>query len=197
MITQISGNILSTDENGAEISFLSCVMYCWIPRSDTLKANNNVTLYTYLSWSQENGPSLFGFLEKEEKMLFTLLISCSGIASKVALSILNKLDCSTIAHAILSKNIKLLTQVPGIGSKKAELIIFELKDKIEKHFSHLIIPASHTEIMCETMEALKQLGYSSNEISRVLKAITSEIPLSSICTIQDLLSRSLKKLSCS
>ena len=86
-------------------------------------------LYAYLQ-VKEDGMSLYGFSTLEEKSMFMLLISISGIGPKMALSVLSGMDCNSLALAIFNGDTKQLTQIKGLGKKTAERIVLELKEKV-------------------------------------------------------------------
>ena len=92
--------------------------------------NETVKVYTYYQ-SNDNGTALFGFLSKEEKRIFTLLISVSGVGPKGAISILSVLSAEDLTYAIIGENVKAITAAPGIGTKAAQKIIVELRDKLD------------------------------------------------------------------
>jgi Holliday junction DNA helicase RuvA len=89
-------------------------------------------LFTYLQ-IKEDGHTLYGFFDKEEKDIFLLLISVSGVGASTARMMLSSIRPDEISTAIIQGNIKLLESVKGIGKKTAERLVLELKDKVGKH----------------------------------------------------------------
>ena len=90
-----------------------------------------VHLHTFLHW-KEDSSALYGFTTPQELDLFKMLISVSGVGPKSALSMLSSLTSDELASAILSSNVDLITQAPGIGKKTASRVVLELKGKLEK-----------------------------------------------------------------
>ena len=88
-------------------------------------------LFTYLQ-IKEDGHTLYGFFDKEEKDIFLLLISVSGVGASTARMMLSSIRPDEISTAIIQSNIKLLESVKGIGKKTAERLVLELKDKVGK-----------------------------------------------------------------
>ncbi len=80
---------------------------------------------------KEDTFNLYGFKTEEEKELFKVLISISGIGPKMGLTILSKIDTATFKKAVYQQNIDLLTSIGGIGKQRAEKLLFELKEKIK------------------------------------------------------------------
>ena len=127
----------------------------------------------------ENNFDLFGFLGKDERRCFEMLISVSGIGPKAAMSILSHNTPENLALAIMSNNEKALTVAPGIGKKIAQRVILELKDKVSRETTGTELTAA---IPCpqsaqsgsainDALTGLGVLGYSSAEISPVLKKL--------------------------
>jgi len=91
---------------------------------------NIVKVFTYYR-VREDDISIYGFNTQEQLRMFELLLSVSGVGAKSALVMLSCIEPSEFAIAVISNNVKLLTQIPGIGPKSAQRIILELKDKLK------------------------------------------------------------------
>ena len=89
-----------------------------------------VKVFTFVK-VREDDISIYGFKTQEQLKMFELLISVSGVGAKSALVMLSCIEPSDFAIAVISNNVKLLTQIPGIGNKSAQRIILELKDKLK------------------------------------------------------------------
>ena len=130
----------------------------------------------------ENNFDLYGFRNKGEKRCFEMLISVSGIGPKAAMSILSHNTPESLALAIMSDDIKALTVAPGIGKKIAQRVILELKDKISKESGGSLdmqIPVTakvsgQSSAVNDALMGLSVLGYSSAEISPVIKVMDVE-----------------------
>ena len=167
--------------------------------SKSFNGENEVTLFTHLS-VREDGIELFGFHDHAELDMFKLLISVSGIGPKAAMSILSHMTPDAIAYAIFSDDKKTISKAPGVGSKTAQRIILDLKDKVkaEDILDGFTEPVSgHTEgsdvgaIGKEAIEALTALGYSASEASGVVKKVT----ITESMTAEDVLKAALKHLA--
>ncbi len=126
---------------------------------------------------------IFGFASPDEKELFILLTSVSGIGPKLALGLLGTLSSNQLSEAILEENDKLITQAPGVGAKVARRIILELKNKIEDwqnknavEMKYSISPAAKKEFTIdnEARGVLESLGYSPSEINHALSTIKKQ-----------------------
>lgn len=135
---------------------------------------NKVKVYTYY-YVREDNISLFGFTSNEELRMFELLISVSGVGAKSAINMLSAISPSDFALAIISNDISGLVKIPGIGSKTAQRIILELKDKlkteeaISKVDSKIKVAITEENNAQEAIAALQVLGYNKKEVEKVLE----------------------------
>ncbi len=125
---------------------------------------------------REDIMSLYGFTTNEELKMFKLLITVTKIGPKVAIGLLSTLTPSNIKLSIISGDAAALSRAPGIGKKTAERIILELKDKIDDNITYedgidVLIPVDETE---EVVVALTTLGYTRNEIFKVLSSLDTQ-----------------------
>jgi Holliday junction DNA helicase RuvA len=130
------------------------------------KLNSPVFVYIHTMIS-ENDIKLYGFLAKEELLLFRRLIGVSGVGGKVALSIVATVPPDKFLQAVLSQDEKALLVIPGIGKKMASRLVFELKDKLGA--GDFVMPAaSGAADDEEVFDALTALGYSRSEVYPVM-----------------------------
>ncbi|WP_372640445.1 Holliday junction branch migration protein RuvA [Ancylomarina sp.] len=165
----------------------------------------NITLNTYSQLSghtsaqlylhqviRDDAHLLFGFKELKEREVFRLLISVSGVGANTARMMLSSLTSEEVKKAIFSNNSKTLQDVKGIGTKTAQRIIIELKDKIgkEDEMGEIVLSLDNT-IREEALSALVMLGFAKNSISKVLdKIIKANAPTS----VEELIKIALKQL---
>lgn len=149
-----------------------------------LVLGKDAKVHTYMA-VREDAILLFGFLTQEYYKLFLLLLSVSGVGPKVALGILSAVKPDAFYLAVQSRDLKVLTKLPGIGKKTAERLLLELKDKVggiggdtNGDFVEAAISVSNTAAS-EAIEALSALGYSNSEIMPALKQIPNYSELSS------------------
>ena len=142
-----------------------------------IRSGEKAKLYIAESIGETNF-DLYGFAGKSEKNCFEMLISVSGIGPKAALSILSSTTPEGLALAVLNNDVKALTAAPGVGKKIAQRVILELKDKISKEMGSVEMPAAAVPVQAaasgntsDAMTALMVLGYSSAEVSAVLKTM--------------------------
>jgi len=137
------------------------------------------TVYTHL-YVREDIFMLYGFPTQEDRSMFELLITVSGIGPKVASAMVGGLSPSDFALAVITGDVKALTRVRGVGKKGAERLILELKDKLKgvegAERAGLTsgdltgAPADHS-IQSEAISALMVLGYSPSEAMKAIKAV--------------------------
>ncbi len=140
-----------------------------------------VKIYTYTS-VREDAFNLFGFLSKDDLEVYKMLIAVNGIGPKGALSVLSAMSADDLRFAIISGDSKAISKAQGVGTKSAERIILELKDKIkmfgaeeESDDSSIIGTLDGSDIKNqarnEAIEALSALGYSPTEALKAVKQL--------------------------
>jgi len=170
MINSINGTIKNVQANKIIIETSFFGFDVSVPNESVFNVNQEATVYIYFHWNQENGPSLYGFTSQLEKSVFSLIVSCSGIGPRIGLTVLANMQPQEFLCAITTDDKKLLSSVPGIGLKKAEQIILQLKDKAQK----LINEGGDFENKNLTdlkniSEVLQSLNYSRTEVSQALQ----------------------------
>lgn len=132
-----------------------------------------IALHIYLQWHQENGPVLYGFKTELEKTIFLMIISCSGIGPKIALALLSAMKPVTFLKIIQTGDEKALSAVNGIGAKKAEQMIVQLRHKAAKLIESGIVVDDDAEFkdIKNISDVLISLSYSRTEISQALQYI--------------------------
>jgi Holliday junction DNA helicase RuvA len=155
-----------------------------------------VKLYIYEA-IREDAHVLFGFSTKQERELFLLLISVSGIGGNTARMILSALSPAELCNVISSGNEKLLKGVKGIGLKTAQRIIVDLKDKIAATGGETVsgsvtnLSPAHSEVYEEAIAALTMLGFAQAPSQKVVTAILKEEPG---LTVEKVIKLALKRL---
>ena len=146
-----------------------------------IQGKGDVKLYIYEA-IREDAYVLYGFATKQERELFLMLITVSGIGGNTARMILSALSPSELCNVISSGNEKLLKMVKGIGLKTAQRIIVELKDKIQnigvESTENVSTPisAANNEIYEEAVAALTMLGFAQAPSQKVVGQILHEEP---------------------
>jgi holliday junction DNA helicase RuvA len=126
---------------------------------------------------KEDALLLFGFLTLEEKQMFTLLLSVSGVGPKLALNILSNIPAEQLQSALASGDSNQLNNVPGIGKKTAERLVLELQEKVRKTFAAEIakrpaaMPLSTGARIEDALSALINLGYKEQLARKALNSL--------------------------
>lgn len=156
-------------------------------------------VHTYL-YMREDAMILYGFLTKDDLEMFKLLITVSGIGPKGGLAVLSTLSSDDLRFAVLSGDSKAISKAPGIGSKTAQRVIIDLKDKLSledafekklEHENEKINVSSNSLVKNDAVMALNALGYSSTES---LKAV-SKVEITDDMDVEDVLKAALKHMS--
>ncbi len=143
---------------------------------------------------REDEELFYGFATKDERELFRLLISVSGIGVASARMMLSTLTSEEIRQAILSENVNRIKSVKGIGLKSAQRLVLELKDKIVKgegSEATVLFKTNQSALVEEATTALVMLGFSKANISKVMPAILKDNPNAKV---EDIIKAALKKL---
>ena len=153
-----------------------------------------IKVYTHYHVREDN-ISLYGFLSNEELKMFELLIQVSGIGAKTAIVMLSNITPSQFAVAIITDDLKTLTKIPGVGSKSAQRMILELKDKLKAEDAiakdtEVKVKVTNNENAEEAIQALQILGYNKGVINKVLE----KLDIDGLST-EDIIKLALKQLS--
>lgn len=143
---------------------------------------------------REDEELYFGFATKDERELFRLLISVSGIGVASARMMLSTLTSEEIRHAILSEDVNKIKSVKGIGLKSAQRLVLELKDKVVKGEgaeTPALFKSDGGALVEEATTALTMLGFTKANISKVMPAILKENPTAKV---EEIIKAALKKL---
>ena len=161
------------------------------------KIGQEIKIYTHMH-VREDDVSLFGFLSKEEKEAFELLIGVNGIGPKVGLSVLSTLSVYELKMAVISEDVKTISKTPGLGPKGAKKLILELKDKLS--FEELEedgvgaeifdTSADSSDSVMITIEGLVSLGYSKSEAAIAVNKVEDAKDL----TPEELLKKALRNI---
>jgi len=156
-----------------------------------LKNSEAIHLYTHLQ-VKEDSHTLYGFMEKSERELFRLLISVSGVGSSTARTMLSSLEPKQIMEAIASGDAATIQKIKGIGTKTAQRVILDLKDKILKVFGvdEIFVSQNNTNRE-EALSALETLGFVRKSAEKVVDRIMKEI---TDPTVETIIKLSLKNL---
>ncbi|MBC8511347.1 MAG: Holliday junction branch migration protein RuvA [Dehalococcoidia bacterium] len=172
MIVALEGILESRGVDSAVVKVGPLSLRVYIPGSTLSQlgaVGNNVSLHTYL-YLREDNVALYGFASAEELGLFQNLISVSGIGPKAALGLLSALNPEQLASAIVSGNVDLLSQAPGLGKKMAGRIVLELKSKLESEWEGVVVPVL-TQEDADVVAALTNLGYSLKEATQAVSSL--------------------------
>lgn len=185
MIATLNGTVLSKSSDRAVID-VGGVGYETIVTTDAIarmpEKNESVFLFIHTN-VREDAITLYGFLEEDEKELFLILKTVSGIGPKLALAMLSGLRVADICQAIGAGDIKRLTSLPGVGKKTAERICVDLKEKV----SHLAysggehadipapLPVTAGTVLSDAVSALSNLGYAESVAQSALAGVKKQV----------------------
>lgn len=143
---------------------------------------------------REDAVSLFGFSTEEERRLFRLLISVSGIGPRIAQSILSGMNVEELKSHIIGGNVNALLSIPGVGRKTAERLIVELRDKAGKssaEYETITSSSQTTALRIEALQALTSLGYNQQIAEKAIRLVLNEADGSTL-SLEELIKRALR-----
>jgi Holliday junction DNA helicase RuvA len=182
MIALISGKIVYKGISHVIVDVQGVGYRIFIPLTtfyELPETGQTITLHVHTNVKQD-AINLFGFYTVQERDLFQLMISVSGIGPKMSMNILSGISAQELLRAISGGNVGKLVNIPGVGKKMAERLILELKEKVIKKMMLEETPAADDQhkaneiILEDALSALVNLGYKSNVAREALdKALRS------------------------
>ena len=164
---------------------ISLHTYSLLPNSEAVK------LFTYLQ-IKEDSHTLFGFVEKSEREIFKMLLSVSGIGASIARTMLSSLEPKQIIQAIASGDLVTIQSIKGIGSKTAQRVLLDLKDKVLKLYDlDEVSMIQNNTNKDEALSALEVLGFVRKSSESLVEKIVKENPEA---TVESIIKLALKNL---
>ncbi len=199
MYYSVRGTLIHREMNFAVVECGGVGYRCYITANTARQLPSigaEALLYTFLN-VREDALELFGFADRSELNCFRLLTSVNGVGPKVGLAILSELTPERVALAAASGNHKEFTRAQGVGSKLAQRLVLELKDKVglPAATNGVVVQSeapmgviSVSQGAAEAVNALTMLGFSSGEASAAVGKLDSTLP------VEELVRQALKAL---
>lgn len=182
MIANIKGILIQKSVNSVIIDVNGIGYRVFVPLSTFYELPDigfpvSLNIHTHV---KEDAIHLFGFCSLEEKELFQLMISVTGIGPRLATNILSGISASDLCRAVCAEDIKKLMGIPGVGKKMADRMIFELKDRLLK-----LLPESEEaaagsgrgldeSLKEDALSALVNLGYKNHAANKVIESVLED-----------------------
>lgn len=197
MITHLTGTLLkkSPTEIVIEVGGVGYMVHVSVSTFGNLPdINSPLTILTY-HHIREDAQLLFGFMSEQERDVFRLLLSVSGIGPKMAQTILSGIQPNELISTITQGNVGMLTSVPGVGKKTAERMIVELKDRVTKipgDDTKSGVPSSSQSVRSEALTALVSLGFSRDKAEQSIRVVLNQANEKEL-SVEDLIKNALKQ----
>lgn len=196
----IEGNIESLNPTHVVISNqgLGFIAAISLTTYEKIKGHKNARLFVDLLFKVENqspvSMNLYAFSDPDERHMFRMLTSVSGVGNNTAMLMLSSLAPDDLASAILNGNVGLLKSIKGIGEKGAQRIVLELRDKLMGGKKSMALSAASgvSDHFSEALSALTTLGYVKANAEKALMKVSKD--LGGTATIEELIKNSLKIL---
>ena len=177
MIAFVRGQVAAVTLDSAvlEVGGVGLELMCTPGTLATLRTGHQATLPTSMV-VREDSLTLFGFLDDDEKAMFELVQTASGVGPKLAQAMLAVLAPDDLRRAVAGDDVKTLTRVPGIGQKGAQRIILELKDRIGAPVGGRAasLPAGAAPWRDQVHQGLVGLGWSTRDAEKAIDAVAPE-----------------------
>ncbi len=179
------------------------VRYSEVSRPKVPEIGGDVFLHIYTD-VREDSITLYGFAEPEEKEMFLVLISVSGVGPKLALNILAGGAVGDLAAAIMSSDLVRLVKLPGVGKKTAERLCLELKDKVQvmaaelpKEGGVVFRESPDDQLSRDIISALVNLGYQDQQARQALGKVQKGLPAEEYAALglEDILRQVLRAMA--
>ncbi len=195
MITYIKGALVEKNPAYVVIETAGGVGYfihISLTTFSQIKEEKELKLFTHYV-VKEDAQTLYGFYDEAERTLFRLLISVNGIGPNTACLILSALSVQDVVDAISAEDVRTIQMVKGIGTKTAQRVVIELKDKIAKAAFSVSenFSTAYNNNKSESLSALVSLGFAKSAAEKVLDKILKE---DASLSVEDLIKRALKLL---
>ena len=193
MITHVKGRLVEKTPTSVviESNGIGYLINISLNTFSQIPDNENLKLFTHLQ-IKEDSHTLYGFYTIKEREIFRLLISVNGIGSNIARTMLSSISPEQIIDAISRENVSLIQSVKGIGSKTAQRVIIDLRDKILKVYDlDEGITSSNNTNKEEALSALEVLGINKRSSERLVDKIVLESP---DISVESIIKETLKNL---
>lgn len=177
MINSVRGEVLEIglDHVVVDVNGLGYAVQATPATLATLRRGEPARLATTLV-VREDSLTLFGFTDADERELFLLLQTVSGIGPRIALATIAVLDPEALRRALVDGDLAMLTRVPGIGRKGAERLVLELRDKVDRPAAAPALTAAPGGCADEVVEALVGLGFTAKPAEQAVAAALADEP---------------------
>lgn len=186
MISSVRGEVLEIglDHAVVEVGGVGLAVQAAPATLARLRRGEQARLATTLV-VREDSLTLFGFTDAEERELFLLLQTVSGIGPRIALATIAVLDPDTLRRALVDGDLTALTRVPGIGRKGAERLVLELRDKVVAPVTAPTLPMHHgvNGQRDQVVEALVGLGFTAKPAEQAVDAVLAGHPDAEAATL--------------
>ena len=200
MISYLEGTVIKIYTDAVDVLTAAGIgFHVFVPKSvfrEITGINREIYLYTHMQ-VKEDGVALFGFFDDSELTCFKKLIGVSGVGPKMAMAVLSQMTVTDLHFAVISGDVKTITEAQGVGKKLAEKIIVELKDDFSRESLNEDYgntggktDEGNYDLYNEVLEALTALGYSSGEAMKAVKQVEADESM----TVETLLKEALKKI---
>ncbi len=191
MIGRLEGKLAEKTPEGVLVDANGVGYDVRIPLSTFLELpdEGKIVRFRVHTYVREDQLQLFGFLSEQERSLFRLFLSVSGVGPRLALALLSGLPVPRVVQAIRQRDLAALRSIPGVGNKTAERILVDLRDKVGR-LEGVALPTPAGEAEEATVSALVNLGYPRGQAEKAVSVALEQ--LDDAPAIEDLIREALR-----
>jgi holliday junction DNA helicase RuvA len=177
MIAYLEGTVCHVTPESIIINVAGVGYQVGIAQPHAYAMDKAAKLHIHTHWNQDKGPTLFGFEKLEHKKLFEALVACTGIGPKMGLAVLSEFTPAACIEVVQANDVKALSRVSGIGPKKAEHIIVQLRPKVSKLLDSGLAFEGDANLkdIRQLAEVLTSLSYSRQEVLSATQHVQEEL----------------------
>ena len=195
MIEYIKGKIieLTPTDMVLECNGIGYKILISLQTYEALNGKSEVTAYIH-HYLREDEELYYGFASKDEREMFRLLIGVSGVGAATARMMLSSLTTDEIRNAIITEDLNKIKSIKGIGTKSAQRLILELKDKVVKGGgteNTMLFTSTSNAAVEEATTALVMLGFTKPNVNKAISAVLKDSPSASL---EEIIKLALKRL---
>ncbi|MDL4821383.1 Holliday junction branch migration protein RuvA [Actinomadura opuntiae] len=200
MIAFVSGRVAAAGPDGAVIDVhgVGLAVQCTPATLAGLRVGDEAKVPTSLV-VREDSLTLFGFADDDERVVFEMLQTASGVGPRLALAMLAVHTPNALRRAVATEDLTALTKVPGIGKKGAQRIVLELKDRlggpVGDAAADVRVPAASETWRAQVQMGLINLGWSAKDADAAVDAVAADLDGAEAPPVATLLKSALKKLA--
>ncbi len=176
MIGRLRGTVARKAVEGVlvDVQGIGYEVVCPLSVLDVLPRTGEACTLSIHTHVREDQITLFGFADEDQRALFRMLISVTGIGPRLGLACLSTMTTDVFADAVASEDVKRLSTIPGVGKRTAERLVLELREKVRRVAGGGPVSTGGNQVLDELDSALRNLGYKAKDVEKLIGGLREE-----------------------